>query len=174
MPNSPPAARLFLGVDGGQSSTQAVIGDETGRVLGSGAGGPCNHAAKEEGRARLERAVLQSLDAACRSAGLDPATAAFESACFGMSGGPDDKRAILESILPARRLIVTTDAVTALAGATPEGRGIVIIAGTGSIAYGRNAEGIAARAGGWGFAFGDEGGAFDLVRQALRAVLRME
>ena len=50
----------------------------------------------------------------------------------------------------------------------------MVIAGTGSMAYGRNAEGRAARAGGWGYVFGDEGGAFDMVRRALRAALRME
>ena len=165
---------FFLGVDGGQSSTKAVIGDETGRVLGSGSGGPCNHAAAGEGRARMERGVRDSLAAACGGAGLDAATISFEAACFGMSGGPDDKHAILASILRTKRLIVTTDAVIALAGATSAGQGIVVIAGTGSIAFGRNAEGRVARAGGWGYVFGDGGAGFDTVRQALRAALRME
>ncbi|HLH16345.1 MAG TPA: BadF/BadG/BcrA/BcrD ATPase family protein [Bryobacteraceae bacterium] len=166
--------KLFLGVDGGQSGTTAVIGDETGRILGAGEAGPCNHATAAEGRAKLERAVSGSLAAACAAAGLDPATVSFEAACFGMSGGPEDKEAILAGMLRARRLIVTTDAVTALAGATTDGLGIIVIAGTGSIAFGRNAAGRAARAGGWGYVFGDEGGAFDIARQALRAILRME
>ena len=48
---------------------------------------------------------------------------------------------------------------------------IIVIAGTGSMVFGRNTAGVTARAGGWGYIFGDEGGAFDLVRQALRAVL---
>jgi N-acetylglucosamine kinase-like BadF-type ATPase len=72
------------------------------------------------------------------------------------------------------RLTVTNDAVIALAGATGTGQGIITIAGTGSIAFGRNGEGRSARAGGWGYVFGDEGGGFDIVRQALRAALRME
>ncbi len=166
--------KLYLGVDGGQSSTKAVIGDETGRVLGSGSGGPCNHAEAGEGHARLESGVNQSLAAACGAAGLDAAMVCFEAACLGMSGGPDDKRAVLASFLRTRRLIVTTDAAIALAGATSTGRGVAVIAGTGSIAYGRNAEGRVARAGGWGYAFGDEGGGFDIVRRALRAALRAE
>jgi N-acetylglucosamine kinase len=166
--------KLFLGVDGGQSGTTAVIGDETGRVLGTGEAGPCNHAAAAEGRAKLERAVIGSLAGACAQAGLDPSTVSFEAACFGMSGGPDDKEEILASILRTNRLFVTTDAVTALAGATAEGQGIIVIAGTGSISFGRNAEGRSARAGGWGYIFGDEGGAFDIARQALRAILRMD
>src|SRR5207302_4816203 len=121
-----------------------------------------------------ERAVRESLAAACAQAGLDPETVAFEAACFGMSGGPDDKREILAGILRTPNLIVTNDAVIALAGATASGQGIIAIAGTGSIAFGRNASGRTARAGGWGYIFGDEGSGFDIVRQALRAALRME
>ncbi|MGD0363157.1 MAG: BadF/BadG/BcrA/BcrD ATPase family protein [Bryobacteraceae bacterium] len=166
--------RLFLGVDGGQSGTTALIGDEAGRVLGAGCGGPCNHAAAAEGRRKLVRAVGDSVAAACAQAGLDPNAVHFAAACFGMSGGPEDKQAILREILPADAVVVTDDAVIALAGATAGEPGIVTIAGTGSIAYGRNAAGRAARVGGWGYIFGDEGGGFDIARQALRAVLRAE
>lgn len=166
--------KLYLGVDGGQSGTAALIGDETGRILGAGEAGPCNHAAAGEGRAKLERAVSGSVASACAAAGLDAATVEFEAACFGMSGGPEDKEEILARAIRTRRLRVTTDAVIALAGATESGRGIVVIAGTGSIAFGRTAAGRTARAGGWGYVFGDEGGAFDIVRQALRASLRMD
>ena len=165
---------LFLGVDGGQSSTTALIGDEHGNILGRGVGGPCNHATAAEGRAKLERAVSASLAAACAEAQLDPATVHFTAACFGMSGGPDDKQQILAALLRADRLIVTHDAAIALSGATRNGQGIVTIAGTGSIAFARNAAAKTARAGGWGYVFGDEGGAFDIVRQALRAALRVE
>jgi N-acetylglucosamine kinase len=166
--------RLFLGVDGGQSSTTVLIGDESGRVLGAGEAGPCNHAGAEEGRARLERAVNEGIAAACARAGLDAASVRFESACFGMSGGPDDKQAILAGMLRAEHLTVTTDAAIALSGATATGQGIAAIAGTGSVAFGRNAEGRTARTGGWGYVFGDEGSAFDIARQAVRAALRME
>jgi N-acetylglucosamine kinase-like BadF-type ATPase len=165
--------RLFLGVDGGQSSTAVLIGDESGRVLGEGTGGPCNHTASGEGGERLRRAITESVSLACAQAGL-ARTVRFAVACCGMSGGPDDKRAILEELLRADRLIVATDAEISLAGATTTGRGILVIAGTGSIAFGRNDAGATARAGGWGFIFGDEGSAFDIVRQALRAALREE
>jgi N-acetylglucosamine kinase-like BadF-type ATPase len=166
--------KLFLGVDGGQSSTKAVIGDEAGRVLGAGAGGPCNHAGAGEGRARLERGVTGAVNAACAAAGLNASTVRFEAACFGMSGGPEDKQAILAGVVSAGRWIVTHDAAIALAGATESGQGIIVIAGTGSMAWGRNGEGRTARAGGWGYVYGDEGGGFDIVRQAMRAALRME
>jgi N-acetylglucosamine kinase len=166
--------KLFLGVDGGQSGTTAAIGDETGRILGTGEAGPCNHAAAGEGRAKLERAVAGSVGAACAQAGLDAAAVRFEAACFGMSGGPDDKREIVAAMLRVERLVVTDDAVISLAGATGTGQGIVTIAGTGSIAFGRNPAGRTARAGGWGYIFGDEGGGFDIARQAARAALRLE
>ena len=166
--------KLFLGVDGGQSGTTAAIGDERGRILGTGEAGPCNHAAAGEGRAKLERAVTGSVGAACAQAGLDAAAVCFEAACFGMSGGPDDKREILAATLRVERLVVTDDAVIALAGATTTGQGIVTIAGTGSIAFGRNRAGRTARAGGWGYIFGDEGGGFDIARRAARAALRLE
>ena len=166
--------KLFLGVDGGQSTTTALIGDESGRVLGVGQGGPCNHVGAAEGRAKLTRAVEDCVAKACAQAQLDPAHTRYESACFGMSGGPDDKEALLADILPASRLIVTHDGLIALSGATAGEPGIVAIAGTGSFAFGRNAAGRAARAGGWGYIFGDEGGGFDITRQALRAALRFE
>ena len=165
---------LFLGVDGGQSSTTALIGDESGRVLGAGVGGPCNHVGAAEGRAKVARTVAECVGKACAAAGLDASTVAFEAACFGMSGGPEDKQGILEEILRTRRLIATNDAVIALAGATAGEPGIITISGTGSIAFGRNAEGRSMRAGGWGYIFGDEGGGFDIARQAVRAALRME
>lgn len=165
---------MFLGVDGGQTSTTALIGDDSGRVIGTGRAGPSNHVGGAGGREKFTGAITGCLSEACRQAALDPGSVCFEAACLGFSGGPEDKRAILEEILRARRLIVTTDALIALAGATAGKPGIITIAGTGSIAFGRNAAGKTARAGGWGFLFGDEGGGFDLARQALRAILRQE
>jgi N-acetylglucosamine kinase-like BadF-type ATPase len=165
---------LFLGVDGGKSSTKAVVGDETGRVVGTGTGGPCNHVGEAEGRQRLARAVTECVELACRQAGLDPSQVQFEAACFGMSGGPADKQAILAEILRAKNLIVTHDMLIALSGATGGDPGVAVNAGTGSFAFGRNPAGETARAGGWGFVFGDEGSGFDVARQALRAALRYE
>ena len=163
----------FLGVDGGQSSTTAVIGDESGRVLGRGEAGPCNHVEGAAGREKLRAAISESVAAAARAAGLAEPVG-FESACFGMSGGAADKVALIGSLIRTRRLEVTDDAQVALLGATGGSPGIIVIAGTGSIALGRNAQKRKARAGGWGYVFGDEGGGFDLVRQALRAALRQE
>ncbi len=162
--------RLFLGVDGGQSSTTALIGDESGRVVGFGRGGPCNHVGVAEGRAKFLSAVGGCI---AQSWGRS-APPTFESACLGFSGGPADKDALVREIIHAERLVVTDDALIALVGACAGQPGVIAIAGTGSIAYGRGPNGVTARAGGWGFVFGDEGGAFDIVRQALRAALRFE
>jgi N-acetylglucosamine kinase-like BadF-type ATPase len=166
--------QYFLGVDGGQSSTTALIGDDTGRVLGVGRGGPCNHVGAAEGRTRFIDAVQSSLREACLQAGLPAASVRFRGACLGFSGGPADKASILDELLVSDQTLVTDDAVIALAGATAGEPGIVVIAGTGSIALGRNAGARTARAGGWGYLFGDEGGGFWIARQALRAALRLE
>ncbi len=166
--------RVFLGIDGGQSTTTAVIGDESGRILGSGRGGPCNHVSPPEGRKKFQDAVGACVNIACAAAGLDPASVYFERVCAGFSGGPGDKEAYLRELIRADQYNMTTDAVIALAGATAGRPGMICIAGTGSIAYGRNAARKFARVGGWGYIFGDEGGGFDLTRQALRAMLRHE
>ena len=167
------ARQLFLGVDGGQSSTRAVIGDATGTILARVAGGPCNHVGDDDGVAKLRRIAGALLRDALRAAGLPQGTE-FEAACYGMSGGPADKRDILTEVTPAGAVEVTNDADVALTGATGGGPGIVVIAGTGSIALARDRDGNQARCGGWGYLFGDEGGAFDIVRRALRQALAAE
>ncbi len=165
---------LFLGIDGGQSSTRAVIGDDGGRLVASGAGGPVDHADAPGGADRLRRALSDAVAAACARLGLDPAAITFEAAFGGFTGGPEGKSALMEERIRARRFSVSDDSVTALTGALAGEPGIVTVAGTGSICLGRNAVGDTARAGGWGYAFGDEGSAFDLTRRALRAALRFE
>jgi N-acetylglucosamine kinase-like BadF-type ATPase len=166
--------RYFLGVDGGQSSTVALIGDESGRVVGKGYAGPCNHVRAGGGRAKFVHAIAGCLAAACENAGLDSRRVGFASACLGFSGGPADKEALVPQILRSERTLVTDDALIALAGALAGEPGVIVIAGTGSIAFGRNSGGKTARAGGWGYLFGDEGSAFYIARQALRAALRLE
>ncbi|MEZ5354072.1 MAG: BadF/BadG/BcrA/BcrD ATPase family protein [Bryobacteraceae bacterium] len=168
--------KLFLGVDGGQSSTTAMVGDEGGRVLGVGRGGPCNHVTGAGAREKFIRAIGGAVSEACAAAGLAQDDRDFEAGCFGFSGGAEDKQALIEEMFRfgAGGLEVTHDGRIALSGAMAGGPGIIVIAGTGSISFGRGAAGKMARAGGWGYVFGDEGGAFDIARQALRASLRME
>jgi N-acetylglucosamine kinase-like BadF-type ATPase len=175
--------KYFLGVDGGQSSTTAVIGDELGHVIGMGRGGPSNHVGAAEGKAKFVRAVTECVTAACADVGQvgnlprignPPPPFRFTSACLGFSGGPTDKESIVNEILSSEQTLVTHDGLIALSGATAGQPGLITIAGTGSFAFGRNAAGETARAGGWGYVFGDEGGGFFITRQALRAALRFE
>ena len=165
--------KLFLGLDGGQSSTIAVVGDETGRIIGMGQDGPCNHVkSAEEGREKFVSVIGGCIAKALANLDREGARFTFEAACLGFSGGPADKKAILEEMLSVKKLMVTTDALIALTAAHAGGPGCITIAGTGNIAFARNAEGKVRRAGGWGYIFGDEGAGFDLTRQALRAALR--
>jgi len=97
--------------------------------------------------------------------------------CLGIAGvdRPEDSavvRGIMKRIGYKARVLVVNDALVALEAGAPAQPGIVVIAGTGSIAYGRNARDEAARAGGWGFVLGDEGSGYWIGRAALRAVLR--
>ncbi|HEU0123202.1 MAG TPA: BadF/BadG/BcrA/BcrD ATPase family protein [Bryobacteraceae bacterium] len=165
---------LFLGVDGGQSSTTALIASESGVVLGRGADGPCNHVeSAAEGREKFFRVIGGCVRAAAREAGLVDAIPPFRAACLGFSGGPADKEGILQEMLTAADLLVTTDAAIALAGACGGGPGIITIAGTGHISMGRGPTGQLARAGGWGYLFGDEGGGFWIACQGVRAAMRV-
>ena len=167
-------ARFYLGVDGGQSSTKALLADETGKVIGRGRGGPCNHVASTEGRSKFLSALGDCLRQAYHEAGLESTSVHFASVCLGLSGGTEDKEAYTKELIASDRYKLTHDAEIALLGGTAGQPGIIIIAGTGSIAFGRNAEMKTARAGGWGYIFGDEGGGFDLARQALRRALQFE
>ncbi len=164
----------FLGVDGGQSSTTAMIGDDQGRVLGIGRDGPCNHISGPAAREKFVAAIGGAVRKALLYAGLDPSQREFTAGCFGFSGGARDKQLLVEEIFSIGKMCVTHDGLIALSGATAGQPGIIAIAGTGQLAFGRNAAGQTARAGGWGYVYGDEGGGFDLARQSLRAALRME
>ena len=174
MPPLSYSGKLYLGVDGGQSGTVALIADESGKVIGRGQAGACNHVSSAEGRTKFLHAVEHSIQEACREAGLDANAVSFSAACLGLSGGAHDKEPYARELIRSAKFKFTHDAEIALSGATGGDAGIIAIAGTGSIAFGRNEDGKTARAGGWGYVFGDEGGAFDLTRRALRAALQNE
>jgi N-acetylglucosamine kinase-like BadF-type ATPase len=150
----------FLGIDGGQSSTTALIGDGDGNVAGYGRGGPCNHVSGSEARTKFLGAIGTCVRAAAGQAGLASDAEGrypFAAACSGFSGGAKDKAHLLDEIFLAEAKLVTHDALIALAGATGGEPGVMVISGTGSIAFARDAEGRTIRAGGWGYIYGDEG-----------------
>jgi N-acetylglucosamine kinase-like BadF-type ATPase len=166
---------MLLGVDGGGTSTEAWLARPGGEVLGRGASGPSN--AKAVGMDAARQALDAAIRAAFDDAGLEPAP--VDAACLGLAGfdRPED-RAILsgwaDEARVAHRLVLVNDGDLVVAAGTPEGWGVGVIAGTGSIAVGRTPDGRTARAGGWGHLIGDEGSAYLLVLDALRLVARRD
>jgi N-acetylglucosamine kinase-like BadF-type ATPase len=161
---------LILGVDGGGSRTRALLADEQGSLLGVGEAGASNY--RSVGFAAATEALLAATAAALNAAGLEADTP-LEAACFGLAGiGQPEDRARFETWAVARPVVrhhvFVVDAELVLAAGTPEGWGVALIAGTGSLCWGRAADGRAARVGGWGYLLGDEGSGYDLALQALR------
>lgn len=163
---------FFAGIDGGQSSTVAVVGDERGRILGRGTAGPADEIGANETSTRLRDALHEALEAACRDAGLAH-DARLEAIVAGVSGY-DGRVYGRMPALPSQRAMLLHDTPIAHAGALAGRPGVVIIAGTGSVVYGLDDDGRSATLGGWGFLFGDEGSAFSIAREALSAMMRAQ
>ena len=159
-----------LGVDGGGSRTRCVIASLSGHILARGSGGPSNPlTAGFDGAAE---AIQAAVEEASRRCGIN----SFIASVMGLAGTERastieslETRLMLENLGDLR---IIGDAQVALAGATGCGPGVVVISGTGSIAYGENDAGETARAGGWGWRLGDEGSGYDIGNSALLAALR--
>ena len=162
---------IFLGIDGGGSKTACLIGDDT-TVLGHGISGPSN--VVRVGEQRTREAIAAAITQACAQAKIT--SAQIEATCIGVAGGarPETAKALRQilSEIVGGEIEVVGDMVIAMEAASGSGPGVVVIAGTGSIAYGRNAAGQTVRAGGWGFAISDEGSAHWIGRTAVSEVLR--
>jgi len=164
------AATLFLGVDGGQTKTVAAIATKQGEVIGVGVAGPANHVRQRRGQARMRRAVTGSVQAAAKMAGLRRLH--FASTYMAMTGGAELARQVLTEIARCDRLKAEGDTPAALASVTLGKPGVVVIAGTGSAAFGIARSGKQTVAGGWGYIMGDEGSAYRIALQAIRACTR--
>ncbi len=165
-----------IGVDGGQTSCKCILATTDGEILSRGEGGPLIHLAAEGGRARFTQSLRETLADAWRAAGLTPRpVAAIGLGLTGVEANTVEARTVAEllpSVVEARQVDVQSDAVAALIGAHLGKPGVIIIAGTGSIALGMNARGEDIRAGGWGWLIGDEGSAVDIGRSGLLAAGR--
>ncbi len=163
--------RLVIGVDGGGSRTRLLLASADGQEIAS-AEGP--KSAVRPGEAFRSADVIASLvEQALSESGHGGAMPSVLYA--GLAGvGREEERRALQSELEARDvaddIVVDTDAGIALYDAFGEGPGIILIAGTGSIAYARGVNGAYARCGGWGPIFGDEGGGSWIGRRALNVV----
>lgn len=159
-----------LGIDAGGTKTVCLLADEKAQILGEARGSGANlHAV---GELEVEKVLHAVMDEAIGDRDVVPA-----AICLGIAGVDREEdarvvRAIMKRIGYKARVLVVNDALVALEAGAPGEPGVVVIAGTGSIAYGRNAQNEAARAGGWGFVLGDEGSGYWIGRSALRAVLR--
>lgn len=161
----------YLGFDGGGTKTECVVMDATDSVVGQATAGPSNPL-----RVGFEQAVSALATAAATAlASADLVTRNVRAVCAGLAGAGRPSVAVqalafLEQNFPSSFVHVTTDLEVALEAAVGSGPGVVVIAGTGSAAYGRNAAAELARAGGHGPWIGDEGSAFDIGRRAVIAV----
>ena len=164
---------FVLGLDGGGTQTRALLADLTGEIVGVGTAGACNLAAVSPPEALA--AALAAAAAALRQA--EQPRVDVLSVCAGVAGvSYADRRAqFLRSLQDAfsnARITVEPDYAIALMGATGGGPGVIVIAGTGSAAYGENAAGEAHRAGAYGYLIDDGGSGYGVGRAALAAVLQ--
>jgi len=159
-----------LGIDAGGTKTVCLLADGDGRIVAEARGSGANLQAA--GELEVEKVVHGVMQAALGDRGIRPAMI-----CLGIAGAdrPEDAatvRGIMARIglnIPA---IIVNDALVALTAGVGNVPGVVVVAGTGSIAYGRNAANRAARAGGWGYLFGDEGAGFWIGRAVLVAIVK--
>ena len=159
-----------LGIDAGGTKTVCYLADESGHIVGEARGGGANLQA--HGELEVEKVLHDVIERAVGDRAIVPA-----AACLGVAGADreeDDRvvRGIMRRLGFRTHMLVVNDALVALVAGTGEAPGVVVIAGTGSIAYGINHEGYAARAGGWGHVIGDEGSGYWIGRHALLAVMR--
>lgn len=159
-----------LGIDAGGTKTVCLLADEHGTVLAESRRGGANLQAV--GELQVEKVLHEVMDEAIGDRAVVPSVI-----CLGIAGvDRQDDSAVVKGIMKRigykARVIVVNDALVALEAGAPGQPGVVVISGTGSISYGRNAAGEAARSGGWGYVLGDEGSGYWIGRAALRAVLR--
>jgi N-acetylglucosamine kinase-like BadF-type ATPase len=159
-----------LGLDAGGMKTVCLLADEQGAVLASARGPGANLQA--QGELEVEKTLHDLMEQALADEPFLP-----DAVCLGIAGvdRPDDAavmRGIMRRIGYKTRTLVVNDALIALVAAVGIEPGIVIVCGTGSICYGRNDRGQAARAGGWGYILGDEGSGYWIGRRALTAATR--
>jgi N-acetylglucosamine kinase-like BadF-type ATPase len=162
-----------LGFDGGGTKTDCVLLDANGAVIGEGRGGPANPL--RSGYDGAFASLREAAAGAIAAAKIRPADVTH--VCAGLAGA--GRRSVVRRIMvflsqefPAALAQVATDYEVAMEAAAGSGPGVVLVAGTGSVAYGRNAAGETARAGGYGPWLGDEGSAFEIGRRAVSAVAR--
>jgi glucosamine kinase len=162
---------IVIGIDGGGTKTRAVVADERGRWVADVVGaGSAVRPGQAERSAQVIADIVRDALASCEMTHVRP-----KVLCVGVAGvGRDPEREALWQALLARDLadevVIHTDFAVALDDAFGDGPGVLLISGTGSVAFGRGPTGATARCGGWGPVFGDEGSGAWIGRRALSVV----
>jgi N-acetylmuramic acid 6-phosphate etherase len=167
------AMGYFLGVDGGGTKTAAVLLSGDNREIARAVRGPSNY--HSVGLPVAEAALREAIHQVLASAGLTATDVTAIGLGMAGVGRPGDQRVVqdmLSHIARFRRVVITHDAEVALIGGVGHRHGAVLIAGTGATAYGVNTHGAAWRADGWGYLVGDEGSAYWIGVEGLRAAAR--
>ena len=159
-----------LGIDAGGTKTVCLLANERGEILAEARGSGANLQAV--GELEVEKVLHRLMEETLGDRDVRPS-----AICLGIAGvdRPQDSnavRGIMHRIGYKTPTVIVNDALVALVAGAGDQPGVVVVAGTGSIAYGRDGSGRAARAGGWGYLLGDEGGGFWIGRAALSAVVR--
>ena len=168
-----PLMPFFLGIDGGGTKTRCVLGDEDSQL---GAGSSSSSKVQRVGKACARDALSAAVHEACVQAGVSPRQ--IVRTCAGITGSARPEiagvmRDLVISIVGGQVEIVG-DVDIAFEDSFGTEPGVIVIAGTGSIAYGRNAKGETARVGGWGYPVSDEGSGQWIGAEAVRATLRSQ
>ena len=159
-----------LGIDVGGTKTVCLLANDDGAILAEAREAGAN--LQGVGELALEKVLHSVMESALTGQHATPS-----AICLGIAGvdraqDQDVVRGIMDRIGYKATILIVNDALIALQAAIGDAPGIVIVSGTGSIAYGRNVRGEAARAGGWGYVLGDEGSGYWIGRLALRAAVR--
>ncbi len=162
-----------IGMYGGGTKTHLVAADRKMNILYETKGESSNLTSNSP--AAVDTNLSSLLLKFRQESGLSPAQC--QGVCLGSAGaGRDSAKKMLQDFLRnagiSSSIYVTTDAEGALYGGTETGYGLLLIAGTGSICYGRDCTGKVCRVGGWGHVMGDEGSGFDMSRRMLQAVAK--
>lgn len=164
---------LYIGLDGGQSGTRAVLADAAGHVRAIGTGPACDHITARMGYERNAAAIHGAIGDALSKSGAQPSD--IVAVGMGLTSAPRELNVqpifeqILREIVQPEHVWIDHDAATNLAGASAGAPGVMVIAGSGSISYGINAHGTEGRAGGLGYLMGDDGSAWWIGITALQA-----
>lgn len=164
--------KLFAGYDGGGTKTACVLCDETGKLLGTGIGGPSNYLYC--GKELAAESVREATGQAFRAAGMEPCTleAAYMASAAILLQHGDSHVPFFSTCMDAKKVLCESDIYPIWYGSTREEPAVVSIAGTGAVTYVCSLEGFI-RTSGWGPLLGDEGSGYDLGLRALRLACRM-